>query len=205
MIRAPLRGPRGAATRRYSLATSATDPETAMTHQPPLPPHHRGRRARAEPLDVLRPRLRGRRLQEADDRRRQRPLDDHAVQLRPAEARRRGRRRHRGSRRQRADLRHADDQRRHGDGHRGHEVQPGLARGDRRLHRDLRRRPVDGRRARRRRLRQEHARRHDGHPARQRAGDLRLRRHHPARPLPGPGPQHRQRVRGGRPVHRRQR
>ena len=55
-----------------------------------------------------------------------------------------------------------------------------------------------------RRLRQEHARRHDGHAARQRAGDLRLRRHHPARPLQGPGPEHRQRVRGGRPVHRRQ-
>ena len=42
-----------------------------------------------------------------------------------------------------------------------------------------------------------------GIAARQRAGDLRLRRHHPARPLPGQGPQHRQRVRGGRPVHRR--
>ena len=45
----------------------------------------------------------------------------------------------------------------------------------------------------------------DGHPARQRAGDLRLRRHHPPRPLPGQGPEHRQRVRGGRPVHRRHR
>ena len=132
------------------------------------------------------------------------PLDHHALQLRPAEARRRRRGRHRGRRRQRADLRHADDQRRHGDGHRGHEVQPGLARGDRRLHRDLRRRPVDGRRAGDRRLRQEHARRDDGHAARQRAGHLRLRRHHPARPLQGPGPEHRQRVRGRRPVHRRQ-
>ena len=43
------------------------------------------------------------------------------------------------------------------------------------------RRPVDGRRARGRRLRQEHAGRHDGHAARQRAGHLRLRRHHPVR------------------------
>ena len=46
-------------------------------------------------------RLRGGRLRQADDRRRQRPLDDHAVQLGPAEARRRRRRRHRGGRRQR--------------------------------------------------------------------------------------------------------
>ena len=45
--------------------------------------------------------LPGGRLQQADDRRRQRPLDDHAVQLGPAEAGRRRGRRHRGSRRQR--------------------------------------------------------------------------------------------------------
>ena len=34
-------------------------------HQPPFQKHHRRRRARAEPFDVLRPRLRGRRFQEA--------------------------------------------------------------------------------------------------------------------------------------------
>ena len=129
---------------------------------------------------------------------------DHALQLRPAAPGRRGGHRAEGRRRQPADLRHADHQRRHGHGHRRHEVQPGVARGHRRLRRDLRRRPVDGRRDGHRRLRQEHARRHDGHAARQRAGHLHLRRHHPARPLQGPGPEHRQRVRGGGPVQRRQ-
>ncbi len=100
----------------------------------------------------------------------------------PAEAGRRGHRGHRGGRRQRPGLRHADHLRRHGHGHRRHEVLAGEPRGDLRLHRDLRAGPVDGRRGRHRRLRQEHARRPDGHAARQRAGHLRLRRHHPAGP-----------------------
>ena len=42
-----------------------------------------------------------------------------------------------------------------------------------------------------RRLRQEHARRHDGDRAHERAGDLRLRRHHQAGQVEGPGPHHR--------------
>ena len=49
--------------------------------QPTFRPHHRGRGARAEPLDVLRPRVRGGRPREAHDRGRERPLHHHAVQL----------------------------------------------------------------------------------------------------------------------------
>ena len=86
----------------------------------------------------------------------------------------------------------------------GMKYKPGQPRSDLRLRRDLRAGPVDGRRGGDRRLRQEHARRPDGHAARQRAGDLRLRRHHPAGPLSGPGPEHRQRVRSGRPERSRQ-
>ena len=44
----------------------------------------------------------------------------------------------------------------------------------------------------RRRLRQEHAGRHDGDGAHERAGHLRLRRHHQARQLERPGAHHRQ-------------
>ena len=121
-------------------------------------------------------------FKQADDRRRQRPLDDHAVQLGPAEAGRRRRRRHRGGRRQR---RRSSARRRSRDG---------MAMGTEGMKYSLVSREViadcietcvggqwmDGVLVDRR-LRQEHARRHDGHPARQRAGDLRLRRHHPAR------------------------
>jgi hypothetical protein len=85
--------------------------------QPPLGQHHRRRRARAEPLDVLRARLR-----EADFKK---PMigvaNGHSTitpcnsgcsawPMRPSPAS--------SGRRQRADLRHPDHQRRHGDGHR---------------------------------------------------------------------------------------
>ena len=74
--------------------------------------------------------------------------------------------------------------RRHLDGHRGHEVFAGVARGDRRL--DRNRVPAKhGRPARHRRLRQEHARRHDGHGPPEHSHHLRLRRHHHARALRG--------------------
>ena len=78
-----------------------------------------------------------------------------------------------------------------GMGTEGDEVLAGVARGDRRRHRDLGQRPGDGRRAGRRRLRQEHAGRHDGDGAHERARHLRLRRHHQAGQLEGPGPHHR--------------
>ena len=71
--------------------------------------------------------------------------------------------------------------RRHLDGHRGHEVLAGVARGDRRLDRDRLARADARRRARGRRLRQEHAGRADRARAPRHPGDLRLRRHDQAR------------------------
>ena len=53
-----------------------------------------------------------------------------ALQLGPAAPGRCGRDRVEGGWRESANLRHTHHQRRHGDGHRGHEVQPGVARGD---------------------------------------------------------------------------
>lgn len=171
--------------------------------QPPLEEHHARRGPFAEPLDVLRARLSEGRFRQADDRHRERPLDDHAVQRGPAASVGRRRRSRQGRRRESADLRHADDLGRHVDGHRRDEVLARVARGDRRLHRDLRAGPMDGRRRRRGRLRQEHAGRHDRARADQRAGHLRVRRHDPPRPLERPRPDDRVVVRGGRRVHRR--
>mmetsp|Transcript_6960 Transcript_6960/g.29395 ORF Transcript_6960/g.29395 Transcript_6960/m.29395 type:complete len:534 (+) Transcript_6960:1797-3398(+) len=190
--------------RRLPSATLAPSTGDLDELQPPQQEHHRGRGPCAQPLHVLRHGLPGERLRQADDRHRQRPLDDHALQLRPAKARRRGRHRPEGCGRQCPAVRHADHLRRHGHGYRGHEVFAGVARGHRRLRRDLRRRPMAGWRDGHRRLRQEHARRHDGHAARQCAGPLHLRRHDQARALQGPGSEHRQRLRGRGPVQRRQ-
>ncbi|KAF1858236.1 hypothetical protein Lal_00014736 [Lupinus albus] len=142
-----------------------------------------------------------RRFRQADDRRRQRPFHDHAVQCGPAETGRRGHRDDPRRGRESAGVRHADHFRRHVDGHRGHEVLADLARGDRRLHRDVRERAVDGRRRRDRRLRQEHAGRDDRAGAHERPRHLRLRRYDPAGALEGQGSDHRVRVRSRGRIH----
>jgi methionine synthase / methylenetetrahydrofolate reductase(NADPH) len=89
--------------------------------------------------------------------------------------------RRRRGRRQGGDLQHDHRFRRHLDGHRGHEVLAGLARGDRRLDRDGRRLRGLSTARRHRRLRQEHARLPDGDGAAEPSGGVRLRRHDPAR------------------------
>ena len=105
----------------------------------------------------------------------------HALQHAHRRARAPGRGRGRSAGRQGRDLQHHHRVRRHFDGHAGHALLAGVARGDRRFDRDGGRRPGLRRRGGLRRLRQEHAGLLDGAGAARPPRGLRLRRHHPAR------------------------
>ena len=191
-------------SRHRRIVPAVPLPRVRDADQPPFPEHHRGRGACAEPLDVLRHRLRGRRLRQADDRRRQRALD-----ITPCNA---------GLRRSptppsTASREAGGDAQIFGTP----TVSDGITMGTEGMKYCLVSREViadcietvvggrHGRRARDRRLRQEHARLHDGHrcalnvpaifvyggtilPGRHKGKDLDIVSH----------------LRGGRPVHRRQ-
>ena len=109
-----------------------------------------------------------------------------------------------GSRCDAPGVRLPDRYRRHRHGHRGHEVLARVARGNRRCNRGRGQRTMHGRGGLCRWLRQEHAGLHDGDGAHERAGHLRLCRHDQARVLERPEAHHRQPVRGGRRLYRRQ-
>ena len=69
----------GHPTSRGYTGMPSTKSPPSHAFQPPFPQYHRGRRARAQPLDVLRDGLCQRRFRQAHDRRREWAFDHYAV------------------------------------------------------------------------------------------------------------------------------